>query len=171
MKISCIISTENFNKIDINQGYTQIILIYGLINLKNHNKVYIFIFVIKLPFQWYKKLQLNICYISSSLIQIIKFPDDIMKKCILTINNLQFMYFVVNYFVPYDKWSGIHPCAGEHHMFCTHKQSPFSLYCSGEYDIYVLISCGQIHILKSFALRIVCPVVQPLSFSSHRSLQ
>ena len=103
MKISCIISTENFNKIDINQGYTQIILICGLINLKNHNKVYIFIFVIKLPFQWYKKFQLNICYISPSLIQIIKFPDDIMKKCILTINNLQFMYFVVNYFVPYDK--------------------------------------------------------------------
>jgi hypothetical protein len=55
-------------------------LICGLINLKNHNKVYIFIFVIKLPFQWYKKLQLNICYISSSLIQIIKFPDDIMKN-------------------------------------------------------------------------------------------
>ena len=103
MKISCIISTENFNKIDINQGYTQIILINGLINLKNHNKVYIFIFAIKLPFQWYKQLQLNICYISSSLIQIIKFPDDIMKKCILTINNLQFMYFVVNHFVPYDK--------------------------------------------------------------------
>jgi hypothetical protein len=49
------------------------------------------------------------CYISSSLIQIIKFPKDDMKKCILTINILQFMYFVVNYFVPYDKWSGIHP--------------------------------------------------------------
>jgi hypothetical protein len=74
----------------------------------------------------HSKLQLNICYISSSLIQIIKFPDEIMKKCISTINNLQFMYFVVNYFVPYDKWSGIHPCTGEHYMFCTHKQSPFS---------------------------------------------
>ena len=46
----------------------------------------------------------------------------LMKKCILTINILQFMYFVVNYFVPYDKWSGIHPCTGEHHMFCTHNQ-------------------------------------------------
>jgi hypothetical protein len=43
----------------------------------------ILFFVIKLPFQWYKKFQLNICYISSSLIQIIKCPDDIMKKCIL----------------------------------------------------------------------------------------
>jgi hypothetical protein len=64
LKISCIISSENFNKIDINQGYTQIILICGLINLKNHNKEYTFIFVIKLPFQWYKKLQLNICYIN-----------------------------------------------------------------------------------------------------------
>ena len=95
------------------------------------------VWTLKLPFQWYTKFQLNICYISSSLIQIIKFPDDIMKKCILRINILQFMYFVVNYFVPYDKWSGIHPCTGEHHMFCTHKQSPFSLYCSGEYDIYV----------------------------------
>jgi hypothetical protein len=68
---SCIISTENFNKIDINQGYTQITLICGFINLKNHNKVYIIIFVIKLPFQWYTKFQLNICYISPSLIQII----------------------------------------------------------------------------------------------------
>ena len=67
----------------------------------------------------------------------------LMKKCILTINILQFIHFVVNYFVPYDKWSGIHPCTGEHHMFCTHKQSTFSLYCSGEY-IYVLISWGQI---------------------------
>lgn len=111
-KISCIISSENFNKIDINQGYTQIILICGLINLKNHSKVYIFIFVIKLPFQWYKKFQLNICYVSSNLIQIIKFQDDIMKKCTLTINILQFMYFVVNYFVPDDKRSGINPCTG-----------------------------------------------------------
>ena len=30
-------------------------------------------------------------------------PKDDMKKCILTINILQFMYFVVNYFVPYEK--------------------------------------------------------------------
>jgi hypothetical protein len=55
--------------------------------------------------QWYKKFQLNIYYISSSLIQIIKCPDDIMKKCILTINILQFMYFAVNYFDSYSSCS------------------------------------------------------------------
>jgi hypothetical protein len=33
-------------------------------------------------------------------------------------------------FVPYDEWSGIHPCTGEHHIFCTHKQSPFWKWCS-----------------------------------------
>jgi hypothetical protein len=68
-----------------------------------------------------------------------------MKKCILTMNNLQFMYFVVNYFVPYDKWSGIHPCTGEHYMFCTHKQSPFSLIVQGVNTTSTLTDSFLVH--------------------------
>ena len=70
------------------------------------------------------KIPIKYLLISSSLIQIIKFPDDIMKNCILTINILQLiiLFPMINEVASILAQVNIT-------MFCTHKQSPFSLYC------------------------------------------
>ena len=60
------------------------------------------------------KIPIKYLLISSSLIQIIKFPDDIMKKCILTINILQFIHFVQLsiILIPMISEVASHPCTG-----------------------------------------------------------